>query len=124
MRTALMAVMSLFVLVAAYGIAQSADTGPYGAIAYSKSSGNWAWGTGNTMNEAEAKARSLCGSDDCIVYTSTHKSCAGLARAVDASYFGWSWNAPNHGRAEISAMDKCVEGGNRCRIVFAGCTVR
>jgi hypothetical protein len=127
MRTALIAVAGLFVLVAAYGIVQSqdtGDTGPFGAIAYSKSTGNWAWGTGNDLNEAQAKARSLCKSDDCIVYTSTHKSCAGLAQAVDGSYFGWSWSQPNHGKAEIRAMNECLEGGSKCRIIFAGCTLR
>jgi|GEM_PF-6248000 len=124
MRTALIVGLGLFVLAAGYVVAFSDDTGPYGAIAYSKSSHRWAWGTGYTMNEAEAKARRMCGNDDCIVYTSTHRSCAGLARAVDGSYYGWSWSQPNHGKAEIRAMKRCEEGGSNCRVVFAGCTIR
>ena len=128
MNAKLIVVLGLFVAVVAVAVAVASDIGekgPYGAIAYSKSTGRMAWGTGYTNTEAVQTARRLCGESDCIVYTSTHRSCAGLARAQnDRSFLAWSWSQPNHGQAEIRAMNRCEDKAGSCKIIGAYCTMR
>ena len=128
MNTKLLAALGFFVAVVAVTAAlasEMGDKGPYGAIAYSKSTGRVAWGTGYTNTEAVDTARRLCGEDDCIVYTSTHHSCAGLAQSRrDRSFLAWSWSQQDHGQAEIQAMRRCEQKRGSCKIIGAYCTMR
>jgi hypothetical protein len=128
MNTNLIVMLVLLVTVAAVGAPMASnvgDKGPYGAIAYSKSTGTTAWGTGNTNTEAAETARRMCGKDDCIVYTITHHSCAGLARSLnDKSLLAWSWSQPNHRQAELRAMSRCEKKGGSCKILGAYCATR
>ncbi len=128
MNAKLLALLELFVAVVAVSAAlasQIGDQGPYGAIAYSKSTDRVVWGTGYSKTEAADTARRLCGEDDCIVYTITHHSCAGLAQSRrNRSLLAWSWSQRNHRQAEIKAMRRCERKGGPCRLVGAYCTKR
>ncbi len=128
MNAKLIVVLGLLVTVAAAGTTMASnigDKGPYGAIAYSKSTVTTTWGTGDTNTEAAETARRLCGKDDCIVYTITYHSCAGLARSQnDRSFLAWSWSQPNHRQAELRAMNRCEKKAGSCKIIGAYCTIR
>jgi hypothetical protein len=127
MNTKLLAVLGVVLAVVAVSAAVASEIGekgPYGAIAYSKSSGRMAWGTGFTNTEAVSTARRLCG-DDCIVYTTTYRSCAGLARSQqDRSFLAWSWSQPDHGQAEVKAIRRCERDGGQCKVLGAYCTMK
>lgn len=98
----------------------------YGAIAYSKSTGNSGIGYNfATRSGAEARAMQRCGASDCRICVWVRNGCCALA-VGDGGRYGWSYRYGNfaYSEARRRAMNECNARTTNCRIVAWACTDR
>jgi hypothetical protein len=94
----------------------------FGAITYSPSSGEFGY-SDHTANRAQAedRAKSECGKNDCVVATWFFNHCGALATSSNGS-----WGAEQGGNertARSLALTRCAkEGGTDCAIKVARCS--
>jgi len=94
----------------------------YGAIAFSPSSGSFGY-SDNYANrtQAENRAKSECGKNDCVIATWFFNHCGALATSANGS-----WGA-EHSRSEVNAkslaLSRCAkEGGTNCQTKVIHCS--
>ena len=106
------------------GAVQAQAYDRYGAIAYSKSTGQYGYSYDySTETMAKAQALSNCGDVSCHVYVWFRNACGALAKA-DNGDLGWGWSG-SRGGAEARAIAKCQSvSGRSCNIVCWTCTGR
>ena len=97
------------------------QNGPFGAIAYSASTGqssaSWGWAT---RELAEHNAVTTCGVRDCGAVAWVSSQCAAVA--VDAARrTSWGTDVRRAG-AELAAMTACSKRGRGCEVVRWVCS--
>ncbi|ALG67789.1 DUF2939 domain-containing protein [Beggiatoa leptomitoformis] len=98
----------------------------YGALAYSTTSGMHGLSSQKSSQaEAEQEANNRCNSltakKDCQVLSMINNACIALAKASDATIFGWAWNNTQL-EAEERAMRDCQERSVDCRLQQSFCS--
>ncbi|HTS42392.1 MAG TPA: DUF4189 domain-containing protein [Xanthobacteraceae bacterium] len=105
-----------------YGESTPAPRSSYGAIAFSPGSGSFGY-SDNYANrtQAENRAKSECGKNDCKIATWFFNQCGALAISGNGS-----WGADHSGReqgARSLALARCAkEGGTNCEIKVIHCS--
>lgn len=109
-------------MASAVGMARADDN--YGAIAYSKSTGNYGYSHDySSRSQAEQAALGECKSGDCQIKCWFKNSCGALAKAGNGA-LGYSWAASDRQEAERVALEQCRQRGSNCHIVCWACTTR
>lgn len=101
-----------------------APASDFGAIAYSTSTGNWGWSSGNTdLLSAQVAATHACGDGDCRPLAWEQGSCAALAVSDDdKTLWGSAGNWPNIEKADDIAIASCLQtGATRCSVATWTC---
>ena len=107
------------VLVFLSGAANAQDY--YGAIAFSKSTGQTGYSYDySSRGGAEQAALNKCGENDCEIQVWFQNSCGALAQGGDGA-LGYSWAANNRSQAESRALSEC---GSNCEVLAWACTTR
>ncbi|MGO9121500.1 MAG: DUF4189 domain-containing protein [Desulfomonilaceae bacterium] len=120
MKTSIVAATWIaLVLVFMSGAANAQDY--YGAIAFSKSTGQSGYSYDySSRDDAEQAALNNCGENDCEIQVWFENSCAALAQGDDGA-LGYSWAANNRSSAESRALSEC---GSNCEVLAWACTTR
>jgi hypothetical protein len=95
----------------------------YGAIAYSRSSGNYGYSIDHrSRGAAESRALDECGRRDCRVMVWFRNACGALATGRGGVY-GYGY-AGSRGEAEAIALSECSSRGRGCGVVCWACCSR